>query len=242
MSNESVAAWKSDVAFLVVQEVPYQTLETGIALADSYLAATGGWIPDDAGDPTGPGQPASGKSQPQAAEAIKEILLERIQNFETEATIRVNFQFFDNFSFDPDTDDSQQAIDAMRLKFRDFIEFQLEDTQLELVELDTYTSDFRNIGLTTAEIRVEIQNTILAGGRIIDPKAIALTAARARWGLDNTWNVEYVYIQEGQELFFMLRKYLSEDYDIVDSTSDKQYAIKLDPVRYNVSGGLIINL
>ncbi len=242
MSNESLQAWKVDVGNLVVQEIPFQTLETGIALADSYLAATGGWVPDDAGDPTGPGEPASGESQPEAAASIKTILLERIQNFETEATIRVNFQYFDNFSFDPDTDDAQQAIDAMRLKFRDFIETQLDSTQLAFVELDTYTSDFRNIGLTSVDVRLEVQATIVAGGRIVDPKAIALTAARARWGLDNTWNIEYVYTQENQELFFMLQKYLSEDYDIIDTAATTQYAIKLDPVRYTVSGGLTINL
>lgn len=242
MSNESLASWKVDVGNLVVKEIPFQTLETGIALADSYLAATGGWVPDDAGDPTGPGQPASGESQPQAATSIKEILLERIQNFATEASIRVNFQYFDNFSFDPNTDDSQQAIDAMRLKFRDFIEAQLVGTQLEFVELDTYTSEFRNIGPTTVDIRLEVQATIVAGGRIIDPKAIALSAARARWALDTTWNIEYVYTQENQELFFMLRKYNTEDYDTVDLTAEQQYAIKLDPVRYTVSGGLTINL
>lgn len=242
MSNESLASWKLDVGTLVVQEIPFQTLETGIALADSYLAATGGWIPDDAGDPTGPGQPASGETQTEAAASIKTILLERIQNFETEATIRVNFQLFDNFSFDETTDDKQQAIDAMQLKFRDFIEFQLQSTKLEFVELDTYTSDFQNIGPTTTEIRVEIQNTILAGGRIIDPKAIALSAARARWGLDNTWNIEYVYTQENQELFFMLQKYLSENYAIVDTTETLIFSIKLDPARYTVTGGLTITL
>ena len=244
MSTESVQAWKTDVAYLVVQEIPFQTLETGLQLAESYLAATGGWNPDDVSDPTGPGDPVSGETAPEAAETIKNTLLERIQDFTVEtATIRVNFNYVDNFSFcEEEGDDRQQAIDAMRIKFKEFIEFQLTDTNLEFIELDEYTADFENIGSTTEDQRVAIQATLAGGGKIIDPKAIALSAARTRWGLDNTWNVDYVYYQIDQELFVMITKYEDETYATPDSAAEQQYAVKLDPARYTVTGGLIINL
>ena len=204
MSTESVQAWKTDVAYLVVQEIPFQTLESGLTLAESYLAATGGWFPDDVSDPTGPGNPVSGETAPEAAETIKQTLLERIQDFTIEeANIRVKFHYVDNFSFcEEEGDDRQQSIDAMRIRFKDFIEFQLEDTKLEFIELDEYTADFENIGYTTEAQRQAIQATLVAGGKIIDPKAIALTAARSRWGIDNTWNITYVYYQVDQEIFF----------------------------------------
>ena len=244
MSTESVLAWKTDVAYLVVQEIPFQTLETGLQLAESYLAATGGWLPDDDTNPTGPGNPVSGETAPEAAATIKDTLLERIQDFEVEeATIRVRFNFVDNFSFcEEEGDDREQTIDAMRIKFKDFIEFQLENTKMEFIELDEYTADFRNIGTTTDAIRLEIQSTIAGGGKIIDPKAIALSAARARWGIDNTWNVTYVYYQVDQEIFALIDKYTDETYATIDSAATNQYAVKLDPSRYTVTGGLIINL
>lgn len=244
MSTESVQAWKTDVAYLLVQEVPYQTLETGLQLAESYLAATGGWLPFDAADPTGPGEPVSGETAPEAAVTIKTSLLERIQDFTvSEATIRVSFKYVDNFSFcEAEGDDREQTIDAMRIKFKDFIEFQLENTKMEFIELDSYTADFENIGETNIAQRLAIQATILAGGKMIDPKAIALTAARARWGIDNTWNVTYVYYQVDQEIFVLIDKYTDETYTTIDSSAGQQYAVKLDPARYTVTGGLIINL
>ena len=77
---------------------------------------------------------------------------------------------------------------------------------------------------------------------MIDHKAIALTAARARWGIDNTWNVTYVYYQVDQEIFVLIDKYTDETYATIDSSAGQQYAVKLDPARYTVTGGLIINL
>jgi len=236
MSNESLASWKLDVANLVVGEIPFQTLESGLALADSYLAATGGWNPDDAGDPTGPGQPVSGETQPEAAASIRDLLLQRTQDFDVEASLRVRFRYFDNFSFGG-TDDRQQAIDAMRTKFKEFIEFQLATGSLEFVELDSYDADFVNTGYTTEEVRDEIQSIITAGGHIVDPKAIALSAARALWGLDNTWNIYYGYIQEHQGLFFYIQKYLTDSYQEIDAGAERRYTIKLDPQRYTVVGG-----
>lgn len=236
MSNESLASWKLDVANLVVGEIPFQTLETALALVDSYLAATGGWNPDDASDPTGPGQPVSGETQAEAAASIRDLLLQRTQDFVAEASVRIRFHYFDNFSF-CDGDDRQQAIDAMRTKFKEFIEFQLGTGRLEFIELDSYEADFTNTGYTTEEVRVEIQSTIVAGGQMVDPRAIALSAARALWGLDSTWNIRYGYIQENQELFFEIRKYLTDSYQDVDPSAERKYTIKLDPWRYTVVGG-----
>jgi len=238
MTNLTLSGWKQSVAAGLVEIVPLQTFESSLVLADDYLATTGGWVPDDAGDPTGPGVPASGATTGEAMLIIRDEQLERIYSADLSGVLSFTTNFQINLA--PGLSDAD-VLAAMEAKFEDFVEAQLPNTNLAFVNLDSFTGTVAE-GPTTQTERQAIQTSILSGGKITNPKEIALVAARARYSLDNTYNVKYMYTQPDKVLFHLMVQYTDATYETEDTNATNQYVIKLDPVTYEVTSGLTIIL
>lgn len=238
MTNLTLSGWKQSIAAGLVEIVPLQTFESSLVLADDYLATTGGWVPDDAGDPTGPGVPASGATNAQAMQDIRDEQLERIYSADLSGVLSFTTHYQINLA--PGLSDAD-VLAAMEARFEDFVEAQLPSTNLAFVNLDSFTGSVVE-GPTTQTEREAIQTSILSGGKITNPKEIALVAARARFSLDNTYNVQYMYTQPGKVLFHLMVQYTDATYATEDTNATNQYVIKLDPVTYEVTSGLIVVL
>ena len=128
--------------------VPLQTFESSLVLADDYLAATGGWVPDDAGDPTGPGVPASGATNAQAMQAIKDEQLERIYSADLSGVLSFTTHYQINLATGLSDAD---VLAAMEARLEDFVEAQLPDTNLAFVNLDSFTGSVVEGPTTEAE-------------------------------------------------------------------------------------------
>ena len=239
MSNESLSAWKTDTSLIVVSKLPYQTLESALALVEDYLSATGGWIPDDVDVPTGPGVPASGATQTEAATTITEEQLETMYTSDLTATITLNLSLVSKLSAGLSSDDVLASIeDALT----SWIESQVESTDMNFISLDSYSGTVVSGGRTTTSERVSIKNavddSINNGTTLYDPKEIALKVTREQYNLDNTFNVTYIFTETDNDLIFLIEKYLTNMTDL-NLSDDNTYTVSLDAATYTLTSGIV---
>lgn len=235
MANLTLNGWKASVAAGVVETVPLQTLETALVLADDFLGTQGGWNPDDAGDPTGPGEPVSGISLSDAIVLI--TLQQRDRIYHVDVAGVLNFRILLNENLSPGLDEATVIANVTDI-LDNVVQANLLNTNIEFVDIPSFTGVVTN-GPTDAAERQAIQQTILAGGQIIDPKAIGLTVARTEYNLDNTYNVQYLYTEPNKSVFVMVIKYTTDLYETVDS-GNQRFGITLDPVSYRTAGGTVL--
>lgn len=233
MGTLTLNGWISSAAAGVVESVPLQDFESALVLAEDFIGTQGGWTPDDPGDPTGFGEPASGVSLDQGIVLITVQQQERI--YHTDVSGVLNFQIIMNNNLSPGLDDTSVIANLVDL-LDDVVQANLLQTNIKFVDIPSYDGVVTN-GPTDASVRQSIQNTILAGGQIIDPYAIGLGVARAEYNLDNTYNVEYLYTEPNKALFVMVIQYTDNLYETVDTTADARYGITLDPISYRTTGG-----
>lgn len=235
MSNESLASWKTDTAIILLGTLPLQTLDSANVLVEDYLSATGGWVPEDPGDPTGPGEPASGETSPQAAQSIADEQLERVYNIRTEASIKLNFHLVQNL--DPGLSDNDVII-LIEETVNNFIAEQLGCTNMELTEVTSFETDIQRGGTTTQDIRDMAQADIESGDKLIDPVAISLSLARERFDLDDNWNVSYIYNEPDQDIVAQVERYTDTTYATLDPFSVTQHIVTIDTVNYQLASGV----
>ena len=235
MANLTLNGWKASVAAGVVETVPLQTLETALVLADDFLGTQGGWNPDDAGDPTGPGEPVSGISLSDAIVLI--TLQQRDRIYHVDVAGVLNFRILLNENLSPGLDDATVIANVTDI-LDNVVQANLLNTNIEFVDIPSFTGAVTN-GPTDAAERQAIQQDILAGGQIIDPKAIGLIVARTEYNLDNTWNVQYLYTEPNKSVFVMVIKYTTDLYETVDS-GNQRFGITLDPISYRTAGGTVL--
>jgi hypothetical protein len=233
MGTLTLNGWVASVAAGVVETVPLQDFESALVLSEDFLGTQGGWNPDDPGDPTGFGEPVSGVSLETAIALITAQQQERIYHSAISGVL--NFRIVLNNNLSPGLDDASVTAAIVDI-LDDVVQANLIQTNIEFVNIPSYTATVTN-GPTDASTRQAIQNTILAGGQIIDPHAIGLIVARSEYSLDNTYNVEYLYTEPNKTLFVMIVKYTDNLYQTVDTTADARYGISLDPVSYRTAGG-----
>jgi hypothetical protein len=236
MGTLTLNGWIASAAAGVVESVPLQDFESALALAEDFLGTQGGWSPDDPLDPTGIGDPVSGISLAQAIALITFQQLDRI--YHTDVSGVLNFRILMNNNLSQGQDDASVLANLVDL-LDDIVQENLLNTNIEFVAIPSYTGVVTN-GPTDSSVRVNIQNTIVAGGQIIDPYAIALNVARAEYNLDTTHNVEYLYTEPNKALFVMVIKYTDTLYGTVDTTASARYGITLDPISYRTAGGTIL--
>jgi hypothetical protein len=233
MGTLTLNGWKGSVATGVVESVPLQDFESALILAEDFLGTQGGWNPDDAGDPTGFGEPVSGVT---LEESIVLITLEqRDRIYHTDILGVLNFRIILNENLSLGLDDATVVANLVDI-LDDTVQANLLNTNIEFVDIPSYTGTVTS-GATDAAIRQNIQSILLAGGKIIDPYAIGLSVARAEYNLDNTYNVQYLYTESNKALFIMVIKYTDNLYATVDTTADARYGITLDPISYKTAGG-----
>lgn len=236
MSNDSLQAWKTDTAFLVVDKLPFEDFESAFILVEDYLSSTGGWVPDDEDNPTGPGEPASGATSDEASDIIRDEQFSAVYSTSVTATITISLEYITKLVGGLS---DQDVLDNIEEGLNSFINSQIEPTDLEYDTLVSFDGDPVDGALTTTDIRVDLNNTVEAGGKLIDPKAIALDYARNSYSLDNSWNVTYLYTKENNDLFTLVEKYL-EGYTDIDLSDDRQFFVSMDPTSYEISGGALL--
>ncbi len=236
MSNQSLSAWKTDTSFLVVNKLPFEDFESGYLLAEEYLSSVGGWVPDDPADPTGPGEPANGKTSDEAADDIRAEQFAAIYSTPVNATITISLEYITKLVGGLST---QDVLDNIEEGLNEWIAAQLEPTDIQYDTLVSYDGTPTEGALTTQAIRTALNDEVVAGGKFTDPKAIALSYARGTYSLDISWNVTYLYTKENNDLFVLVEKYLS-DYSDLDLSDDRQYFLSLDPVSYELTGGALL--
>jgi len=233
MGTLTLSGWITSVGAGVVETVPLQDFESSLVLAEDFLGTQGGWNPDDAGDPTGNGEPVSGVTTEEAIELI--TIQQRDRIYHTDVSGVLNFRILTNNNLAAGLDDDSVLANLVDV-IDDVVQANLANTNIEFVDIPSYTGTVTS-GPTTTTDRQNIQNAITAGGKLIDPNAIALTVARAEYDLDNTYNVEYLYTETNKQLFVMIIKYTDSLYATVDNTADARYGITLDPTTFRTVGG-----
>lgn len=238
MSNESLSAWKVDTSLQLVHELPYQTLESALVLVDDYVSATGGWIPDDPADPTGPGQPASGETQTEAAATITLEQMERMYTTNVNATINIDLTYVSKLVAGLSEEDVLVNIEEA---LGNWIEAQIEPTDTKFITMNSFTGSVTDGGLTTTDERTAIQTavdySIDNDTTLYNPKEIAVKVARETYNLDNTFNLTYIFTEVNNDLIFLVEKYLADNSDL-DLSDDSTYTISLDPATYVLTSGI----
>lgn len=236
MTNLTLTGWKRSVAAGLVETVPLQEFESAFLLAEQYLSSQGGWNPDDAGDPTGPGVPVSNVTTGEAIEAIFNEQMSRIYQIEIAGSLAISAFLNENLS--PGLSDAD-VFSNTTVRVQEFLEAEFTKTNLRFDNIISYTGTVTT-GPTTSQERVSIQTSIGAGGKIVNPREIALIAARARFDLDTTYNVEYLYTEANKDLFVLVRKYTNTQYTTADTTTDNKFGIKLDSDSFRVTTGVVL--
>jgi hypothetical protein len=233
MGTLTLNGWKASVATGVVEAVPLQDFESALVLAEDFLGTQGGWNPDDAGDPTGFGEPVSGVTLDEAIILITDQQRDRIYHSDISGVL--NFRIILNNNLSPGLDDAAVSAAIVDI-LDDVVQANLLQTNIEFIDIPSYTDTVTN-GPTDATTRQAIQNTLTAGGQIIDPSVIGLSVARSEYNLDNTFNVQYLYTEPNKVLFVMVIKYTDNLYSTVDTTANARFGISLDPISYRTAGG-----
>ena len=241
MSNLTLNGWKVSTTNVLISRtsngdgLPMQDFDSAFAKVESYLSSVGGWNPDDVGDPTGPGVPASGESPEQAVGSIFSNELDNVYHLSVEGNLTFGLQC--NVSLSPGLSDE----DVLSLSYDyivDVLNKALEDTNVSVIEVSSDIVGTVMPGYTTAEQRQNI--AILSGTS--DPKepyAIALKSAKEVFSLNGFYNAEYLYTEPNRPLFILIRKYTDNTFSDIDQTVSEQYNIKLNPTTYQVIGGHI---
>ena len=234
MGTLTLVSWKNTVAFGLVQSLPLQDFESALVLTESYLSSIGGWVPDDPADPTGVGEPANGETPEEAIASITTFQYSRIYTVSLNVDSDLKMSVVANLA--PGLDDSS-VLGSIENTVTDVINAQLTDTALELEDVTTFTGTVISGGEISATDRSNIQTTIAAGGKLIDPPVIALVATRTRYNLDTTWNISNIYTEPDEPLVFITKKYTDTSYTTLDAETTS-YTLKLDSKKYTVISGL----
>lgn len=236
MSNQSLQAWETDTAFLVVTKLPFEDFESAFVLAENYLSSTGGWNPDDEDDPTGPGDPVSGATPDEASDIIRDEQFSSIYSTPVTATITISLEYITKLVGGLS---DQDVLDNIEEGLNTFISDQLSPTDIQYDSLVSFDGTPVEGALTTQPIRFDLNAEVEAGGKLTDPKAIVLNYARSTYSLDISWNVTYLYTKENNDLFVLVEKYLA-DYSALDLSDNRQFFVSMDPVSYEITGGALL--
>jgi len=231
----TLAAWKQNTTILLVDLLPGQSYESAFAIVEDYLEDVGGWVPDNAGDPTGNGHPASELEPDEAAFQIASDQLDTVYDADLTLTITVKVRPVHKLA--PDLT-SSAAIATMQPDIVDWLQRRLNDSTMpmEFVSLVSVAGSIANVGALTAAQRVAL-NTALSATKLIDMKAVALKYARDRYTLDSTWNVSYLYVEDDNPVNVVVEKYTDTTYVTLDPAVTDRYVLSVSPETHTVVAG-----
>lgn len=231
----TLKSWREATAQRVVLEVPNQSFETAIALAEAYLSEVGGWNPIDPTQPVGEGLPVTGETPEQAAESIRNLQANQVYVLNFTAHLNIRGFFMANLA---PGQDATSALNAIEDEVRDYIQNSL-GPRLGYLEVNHISAEIASNGNTTGEERRAIR-TSYNEGDTTDPRVIALREARQANNLDETWNVSFCFVDPTQErpISIIISKYESTSFETLDSGATTQYVYKLNPRTYRVQTGV----
>lgn len=232
MTHTTLALWKQNIAIRLMTDVPTMDLDSGISAAENYLSQTGGWLPDDPGNPVDLGKPVSGLSDTQIVAVILNDIQQSQYQFDAVVTVPISLTMFTNLS--PGLDASQIK-DTILTAMRNYIERSMADLPIHPnVNASSYTSVSSNvIGITTGPQRVAYNAGISA-----DPVPIlskALQQARSRFGLSDLWNFSNIYARDTNTAGAVLQLYIS-GFDVVDVSETRRLV-----VEFHLDNGTIVS-
>lgn len=234
-----------DAANLVVAELPLQTLDSAIALVYAYISNNGGWIPNDPLVPLGEGHLVSNFTVQQSADAVRDEEINSVYNVEFTVTTSIKVNVVAKLSQGLSI---SSAAASMTNQVANFITRNINQSRLPMAvtATSTQTTNTGNSlagGYTTQAIRQSIASEVADFGttKIVDLKAIALLYVTNTYGVDNTWNLESIYIEPDNPVVVQIKKYTTTSYATLDGTSTRIYVISVSPTTYEVVTGVIIN-
>jgi hypothetical protein len=240
----------SDVALIILNQLPLQSLDSATVLAYSYLSDTGGWVPDDPLNPNGPGQPFNGETEQEFADAITIQQFDTIYDINFTVTLTLNLQAITKLTDGLSLND---AAASMVNQVSDFITDSINNSPLPLRVESTstqVTDSDRSIvggytiedGNTTQALRQIIDDDLTDFDTIkdIDYKSLALLYVRNTYGLDHSWNVHSIYTEIDNPITIIIRKYVDQTYAALDTNDLTVYVMNVSPTTYQVVTGVII--
>jgi hypothetical protein len=236
MTHTTMAAWENNIAIQLATAIPTLLVTDGIVLADNYLSANGGWLPDNPGAPTDLGVPASGLTDA----AILALLISNITNgqYEFTATILVPLTFTIYANLAPGLgaasvrDACIAQIHAYLARIAAPLPIGLNTSSL------TYTQFASSVVGTLTSTQL---NTYQAGiGTLPQPiMSTVLQQARTRFGLDQTWNFFSIFTSADNGTTAILQKYTDQSYSVLDSTNTDQVVVGIDTDNGTVITGIM---
>lgn len=242
MSDSDLTTYVTATATLLTGELPLQSVDSAITLVYAYISDVGGWVPDNPSDPTGPGVPFNNATEAAAASAIAAQQINNVYdlNFSTSVTIECQFsaQLGSGLSL-------SEAAASMAANVTAFITDTINNSPYPLSVTATQTpsanSDRSLVGgNTTQAIREAIVTDLSGDNKIVDYKEIALQFAISTHGLDDTWNVQYVYTQSESPIVIVINKYTDDTYATLDSDNTTTYVFTMSPTNYGIVAGVTI--
>lgn len=242
MTNLDFISYVNATATQLTAELPLQSLQSALNLSFSYVSNVGGWMPDSQQDPNGPGLPANGASVDQAASDIATQQIENVYdlNFSMNVTIRV--QFTEQFGAGLDLGDANAA---MQNDLATFVTNSINNSALP-IRVDAILSQTPQAdrsmlgGETTQTLRQNIAADATDNIKIVDYKASALRYSTTVNGLDDTWNVQYVYTQPGNPVVVIILKYTDNTYASIDTSNHTTYVYTVSPTTYQIVSGVVL--
>jgi hypothetical protein len=244
MTDLDLTTWANTTAGFLTGELPLQSLNSAVELAFAYISDVGGWVPDDPSDPNGPGEPANHATPQTAATAITAQQVDTVYDIAYHVVITTVMRFSSQLGAGLSLD---EAAAAMATDVGNFVSGTINNSPIPIrasttIVSQTPISDTALLGGSTTEaIRQKIQEIIQEGGKLIDYKQNALVYARATNGLDDTWNVSFVYTQSENPIVVTVVKYTDTTYASLDSGSTAFYVYSMSPTTYQVVSGVTIS-
>lgn len=237
----SLDGWKVTATGALVHRLPLQSYASALVLVEAYLSNVGGWTPTDPADPLGEGEPANSATPEEAADDIAETQYANVYDMDIAVPVVLSVRFPRKLN---SSLTEEQALAAIQPLIENWLEGRIDETTVpfRISSVGIATGSVESSGEQTTANRVEIQETIAAGGKLIDPRAIAVSLARSRYDLDETWNASTVYTEDSQPIVVIVEKYLDDDYEFLDPDAEQKYVLEVNSDTYTVTAGSIVNV
>lgn len=237
--------WVNNTAIILTTVLPLQSLDSALNYVNAYLSDTGGWIPNDPMMPLGEGLPAVGGTEQDAAEAILDAQFLEVYDVNFNVGLTINVQMAAKLGIGLDITGATTAMSAM---VESFITDRINDSILPLrvttdamsVSADPDLSDLT--GQTSPEMRVAIAAGIAGDDKLVDYKMLALKYAQDTYGIDNTWNVQYIYREITGPIVVTIAHYTDDStWATLDGGTTQIYVFSISPDTYQIVTGAIID-
>ena len=184
--------WIINTAGLLMDLLPGFGYDDAKPLAEDYLIDTGGWVPDDGGEPLGEGEPDDAGTPAVAALAISLVAIGDTKTLNISVPVSVTVTYTGSF---PTGTSSADILNASKASLEAAVAARLAGSNFEyntITWADAQTTS-RFDGTLGQVARAAVQAEILANVNLVDPAAVAVSHIRYHYGLGDTWMTYKLY-------------------------------------------------